>query len=925
MTEIGRKALFGRLNATALKGIETATGFCKMRGNPYVELAHWIHVLNQDSRNDVAVLRSAFGIDDAKLAQDVVRMLDGLPRGATAISDFSPQIEEAIEKGWLYASLQFGAARVRTGHLAYGMLKTATLRNALFATSDEWRKIQVERFGAEFEKVLEGSSESTQRDAGPPVEGGEGGAADAGPVGEGEALGRFSIDLTAKARSGEIDKIVGRDAEIRQVIDILLRRRQNNPILVGEAGVGKTAVVEGFARRIADGDVPPVLEGVTLRSLDIGLMQAGASVKGEFEKRLRAVIDEVESSSKPVILFIDEAHTLIGAGGQAGTGDAANLLKPALARGRLRTIAATTYAEYRQYFEKDPALTRRFQTVDIGEPETEKAIAMLRSVSPMMEKHHNVVVLDEAVAASVVLSQRYVPARQLPDKAVSLLDTACARVAVSQHSTPAAVEDRARRVELLEVEREIVARETNNQYRNDNRLEKIDEELAEARAGLEEITAKWELENVALEKLVGAREALAAARAEGEGAPAADEGAMVAALEGAIAEMREAQADSPMVFGVVDQDAVASVVGDWTGIPVGRMVKDEIQSVLNIAEKLKSRVIGQDHAMDAIAKRIQTSRAKLDNPNKPVGVFMLCGPSGVGKTETAHALSELLFSGDESMIVINMSEFQEAHTVSTLKGAPAGYVGYGQGGVLTEAVRRRPYAVVLLDEVEKAHPDVHEMFFQVFDKGFMNDSEGRFIDFKNTVILLTSNAGTDLVMALSEDEETKPDPESLATALRPELLKVFPPALLGRLLVLPYYPLSPEMLGGIVKLQLNRIKKRIAENHKIAFEYGQDVADLIVSRCNEVASGGRVIDAILTNTMLPEMSIALLERQMSGEEVEAIRVTASGDVFAYDFVAKGGAVESEEGGPLIAEIVGGSHETPAAPVEEEQVPAPAAE
>ena len=887
MTEISRSALFGRLNPTALKAVETATGFCKMRGNPYVELVHWLHILMQDPRNDIAAIRTAFGLDDTKLTKDVVAALDALPRGATAISDFSPQIEEAIEKGWLYASLQFGAGRVRTGHLLYGMLKTATLKNALFMISGEWRKVTVEKLGSEYENVVSASIETTQRDAGPAAMGdSDVGGTDTGVAGEGEALNKFSIDLTAKARSGEIDTIVGRDAEIRQVVDILLRRRQNNPILVGEAGVGKTAVVEGFAKRIVDGDVPPSLQGVTLRSLDIGLMQAGASVKGEFEKRLRSVIDEVESSPKPIILFIDEAHTLIGAGGQAGTGDAANLLKPALARGRLRTIAATTYAEYRQYFEKDPALTRRFQTVDVSEPETPKAIAMIRSVAPMMEAHHNVVVLDEAVAASVVLSQRYVPARQLPDKAVSLLDTACARVAVSQHATPARVEDRRRRVELLEVEREVAARETSGQYRTDDRVEKIDEELIAAREELDAINTKWDSEKAALTALVEARKALTDARAAAEGAPA-NEAELKGALDAAIAAMAEVQQDTPMVFGVVDQDAVASVVGDWTGIPIGRMVKDEIQSVLTIADKLKSRVVGQDHAMDAIAKRIQTSRAKLDNPNKPVGVFMLCGPSGVGKTETAHALSELLFSGDESMIVINMSEFQEAHTVSTLKGAPAGYVGYGQGGVLTEAVRRRPYSVVLLDEVEKAHPDVHEMFFQVFDKGFMNDSEGRFIDFKNTLILLTSNAGTDLVMSLSEDEEMKPDPEALATALRPELLKVFPPALLGRLLVLPYYPLSPDMLGGIVKLQLNRIKKRVAENHKIELSYGQDVVDLIVSRCNEVASGGRMIDAILTNTMLPEMSIALLGKQISGEEVEAIAVGVGSDGFTYDFTMKG--------------------------------------
>ena len=884
MAEISRASLFGRLNATSLKAIETATSFCKMRGNPYVELVHWVHVLLQDPRNDVSAIRTAFGLDDTKLARDVVAMLDSLPRGATAISDFSPQIEEAIEKGWLYASLQFSANRIRTGHLIFGMLKTPTLKNALGNISAEFRRIEVDKLGAQYEKICAASSETTDAAASAPAGGGGEGGDQPFAGGEGEALAKFSVDLTERARTGAIDKIVGRDAEVRQMIDILLRRRQNNPILIGEAGVGKTAVVEGFARRIVDGDVPPVLKDVTLRALDIGLLQAGASMKGEFEKRLRQVIDEVEASPKPIILFIDEAHTLIGAGGQAGTGDPANLLKPALARGRLRTIAATTYAEYRQYFEKDPAMTRRFQTVDVGEPETANAIAMLRSVAPMMEKHHNIVLLDEAVESAVKLSQRYVPARQLPDKAVSLLDTACARVAVSQHATPAAVEDRTRKVELLKVEMEIAARELAGQYRIDDRGPKLQEQLTEAEASLAEATAKWDAEKAALEKVQAARNALTEARApKDEGAEPVDEAPLKADLDAAIAEMRTAAGDSPMVFAVVDADAVSAVIADWTGIPVGRMVKDEIQSVLNIADRLKARVIGQDHAMDAIAKRIKTSRAKLDNPNKPVGVFMLCGPSGVGKTETAHVLSELLFSGDDSMIVINMSEFQEAHTVSTLKGAPAGYVGYGQGGVLTEAVRRRPYSVVLLDEVEKAHPDVHEMFFQVFDKGFMNDSEGRHIDFKNTLILLTSNVGTELITTMSADEEMKPDAEALAEALRPDLLKVFPPALLGRLLVLPYYPLSPTMLQGIVKLQIDRVKKRIRENHDIDFSYGQDVIDLIVSRCNEVASGGRVIDAILTNTMLPELSIALLERQMEGQEVHAIHVGVKDSAFDYAF------------------------------------------
>ena len=884
MPMITLEALAGRLNQIALKAMETATAFCKQRGNPTVELAHWIHVLLQSPQNDIAAIRTAFGLDDDQLARNVVATLDALPRGATSISGFSPQIGEVIEKGWFYASLQFAAGRIRTGHLLYGMLQTPTLKSALFGISSEFRKVHPEKLGDEFERICASSHETTQRDLGGGAAGGGATDQSGGPVAEGEALGKFSVDLTQQARDGKFDKIVGRDSEIRQLVDILLRRRQNNPILVGEAGVGKTAVVEGFAKRIVDGDVPPALQGVTLRALDIGLMQAGASMKGEFEKRLRQVIDEVAASTTPIILFIDEAHTLIGAGGQAGTGDAANLLKPALARGDLRTVAATTYAEYRQYFEKDPALTRRFQTVDVAEPETDKAINMIRSVAPMMEGHHNVVVLDEAVEASVKLSQRYVPARQLPDKAVSLLDTACARVAVSQHATPAQVEDRKRKVELLEVEREVAAREAGGQYTTGERLPKLDEAIAEAKAAYAEVTAKWDREKAALEGVIAARDALSEARkAAGEGAVVAGEEELKAALQTAIAAITEAQGDNPMVFGVCDQDAVAAVVGDWTGIPMGRMVKNEIESVLTISDQLKARVIGQDHAMDDIAKRIQTSRAKLDNPNKPVGVFMLCGPSGVGKTETAMVLSELLFSGDDSLIVINMSEFQEAHTVSTLKGAPAGYVGYGQGGVLTEAVRRRPYSVVLLDEIEKAHPDVHEMFFQVFDKGFMNDAEGRYIDFKNTLILLTSNVGTDLITTMSEDEEMKPEPEALAKSLRPELLKVFPPALLGRLMVLPFYPLSPTMMKGIVRIQLGRIVKRVAESHDIVFSYGEEVVDLIVSRCNEVASGGRLIDAILTNTMLPELSIELLNRQMNGEEVKEIAVTVEGDGFGYRF------------------------------------------
>ncbi len=877
MAEISRAALFGRLNQQALKSLENATQFCKLRGNPYVELVHWVHQLLQDQRNDLAAIRSKFGIDDARLAQDVVEALNQLPRGATAISDFSPVIEDLAERAWLYASLAFSAGKVRTGHLIVAGLKSPSLRSAFQQISLEFRKINVETLSDQFAAIVAASGEADVA-AASAAEGGEGDAGAPAAPGEGKALAQYAIDLTEKARKGEIETIIGRDAEIRQMIDILLRRRQNNPILTGEAGVGKTAVVEGFAKRIVDGDVPPSMKNVSLKVLDIGLLQAGASMKGEFEKRLRAVIDEVEASEKPIILFIDEIHTLVGAGGQAGTGDAANLLKPALARGNLRTIGATTWAEYRKYIEKDPALTRRFQVVNVKEPETATAVAMIRNVAKGIAKHHQVVVLDEAIAAAVVLSQRYVPARQLPDKAVSLLDTACARVAVSQHATPAALEDAKRRIEILDMEIEMATKERQSGFTTGDKLEALNKDRTEAATRVGELEARLAGEKAAIAKIAAARDALVKKREAGE-----DDAAEQAALDAALAESRAAQGDDAMVFAAVDRDAVAAIVAEWTGVPVGRMVKDDIKQVLQIADRLKERVIGQDHAMDAIAKRLQTSRAKLDNPDKPIGVFMLCGPSGVGKTETAHALADLMYGGQNSLIVINMSEFQEAHTVSTLKGAPPGYVGYGEGGVLTEAVRRRPYSVVLLDEVEKAHSDVHEMFFQVFDKGHMEDGEGRLIDFKNTLILLTSNVGTDVIAAACEDEETKPDAEGLAKALRPKQLEKFPPALLGRLVTIPYFPLSNQMLGSIVKLQLDRIVKRVKANHDIDLAYGQDVVDLIVSRCTEVESGGRMIDTILTNTMLPQISVELLSRQMDGVPVTTIHVKTQDGKFVYDY------------------------------------------
>ncbi len=909
MTEIGRAALFGKLNRVGYKAIESATVFCKMRGNPYVELTHWIHQILQLQDSDLHRIVKQFNIEPSRLAKDITDALDRLPRGSTSISDLSSHVEETVERAWVYASLLFGDSKVRTGYLIVGILKTSGLRNALLSISQEFEKVKLDTLVDRFDEVvgdsLEGElgAQDGSQVGGGAVPGEASGAMSPAQMGKQEALKQFSVDLTEKARNGEIDPIVGRDEEIRQIVDILMRRRQNNPILTGEAGVGKTAVVEGFALRIAAGDVPPPLQNVRLLSLDIGLLQAGASMKGEFENRLRQVIEEVQSSETPIILFIDEAHTLIGAGGAAGTGDAANLLKPALARGTLRTVAATTWAEYKKHIEKDPALTRRFQVVKVEEPTEDKAILMMRGVASVMEKHHRVQILDEALEAAVNLSHRYIPDRQLPDKAVSLLDTSAARVAISQHAVPAEVDDSRRRIEALKTELEIIERESSVGVDIGDRKSEAETKLAEEETRLEGLEKRWNDEKELVDKILELRSELRGAASEVEGTEselekAADEAAQAEGVEELSpdkraelfeelqklqGDLKELQGEKPLILPSVDEVAVGTVVESWTGIPVGRVVKNELETVLNLADNLGKRVIGQDHSLEMIAKRVRTSRANLDNPNKPIGVFMLCGPSGVGKTETAVALAETLYGGEQNLITINMSEFQEAHTVSTLKGAPPGYVGYGEGGVLTEAVRRRPYSVVLLDEVEKAHSDVHEIFFQVFDKGVMEDGEGRVIDFKNTLILLTSNVGTDLIMNMCKDPELMPNPEGMAKGLREPLLQVFPPALLGRLVTIPYYPLSDEMIGEITKLQLGRVQKRVEEHHNVPFTYDDAVVKLIASRCTELDSGGRMIDSILTNTVLPEVSGEVLTRLMEGEEIQRIHVGVEDDSFKYDF------------------------------------------
>lgn len=908
MSDINRTALFGKLNNMGYKAVESATTFCKLRENPYVELIHWFHQILQLQDSDIHRIIRHFDINASRLAKDMMEELDRLPRGATSISDLSSHIEEAVERGWVFGTLLFGESCVRTGHLIVGILKTSGLKGVLRGISVEFDKISLDELTDKFNQIVGGSPEDSLKaqdgfstgSTAPTPEG-------AGPIapavmGKQEALARFSVDLTERARTGEMDPIVGRDDEIRQIVDILMRRRQNNPILTGEAGVGKTAVVEGFAQRIAQGDVPPPLQDVSLRALDVGLLQAGASMKGEFENRLRQVIEEVQGSPKPIILFIDEAHTLIGAGGTAGTGDAANLLKPALARGTLRTVAATTWAEYKKHIEKDPALTRRFQVVKVEEPEEEKSLLMMRALASNLEEHHRVQILDEALDAAVKLSHRYIPDRQLPDKAVSLTDTACARVAISLHAVPPHVEGCRRRIEALKTELEILGRETAMGADHKKREAKIKSALDAESKRLAQLEQRWSEEKQLVDSILAIRAEL---RSSGDGrieqsqpenaAPhekpdtensqekEKDRKKQLKELKNLQRKLDKLQGDAPLILPCVDAKAVSSVIADWTGIPVGCMVKDEIQAILKLADNLEERVIGQRHALEAIGKRMRTSRANLDNPSRPIGVFLMVGPSGTGKTETALALAEALYGGEDNLITINMSEFQESHTVSTLKGSPPGYVGYGEGGVLTEAVRRRPYSVVLLDEVEKAHPDVHEIFFQVFDKGFMEDAEGRFIDFKNTIILLTSNVASDLIMDMCKDPDLIPEPEGLAQAVRQPLLDKFPAALLGRLVVVPFFPISDDTLKRIVRLQLDRIKERVEQNHQIPFTYDESVPDLVVARCTEIESGARMVDAILTHTLLPEISQELLTSLLEGHPARRVHIACADNDFSYLF------------------------------------------
>ena len=905
---LSREGLVAKLNATSRSALAGAANLAASREHYEVDLEHLLMRMTEQTDADCVAIFRHFEVDSSRVLRDLTRALDRMKRGNARNPVLSPHITRLLSEAWSLASVEYNAVQVRTGYLLLAMLAHESFARLVGESCPELARISLEQLRSHVPEICASSVEDLSGLAK------ERGNTSTDPTKQNGAeantaksnLEQYTVNLTESARAGQLDPVLGRDFEVRQMVDILTRRRQNNPILTGEAGVGKTAVVEGLALRIAAGDVPPALRDVDLRMLDLTLLQAGASVRGEFENRLKGVIAEVKASAKPIILFIDEAHTMIGAGGQAGQNDAANLLKPALARGELRTIAATTWSEYKKYFEKDAALARRFQVVKVEEPTEPQACIMLRGVKAAFEKHHHVTVLNEAITAAVRLSRRYISGRQLPDKAVGVLDTACARVALGQNATPASLEDAQRQMQAAETEMGILERESASGAMHEERLGVLKLEVqkcAERIAHLQEQLAKerelvarmialrTEIEQLALKPPVPAT--LAVAGNNGGGAPAAE---VIAAqdqaselerrrveLSNCRVELATMQHEDPLVHPYVDAEIVAEVIAAWTGIPVGKMLKDEIQTVLKLEELLAKRVIGQDHALEAISQRIQTARAGLDDPGRPVGVFLLVGPSGVGKTETALALADTLYGGERNMLVINMSEYQEAHSISGLKGSPPGYVGYGEGGVLTEGVRRKPYSVILLDEMEKAHTDVMELFYQVFDKGFMEDAEGREVDFKNTVILMTSNAASGLLMELCADPEARPDVGDLTEALLPELRRIFKPALLGRLVVVPYFPINDASLDRIIRLKLDQVRKRLLETYRVPLEYDDDLVAEIGQRCTEVETGARNVDHILTGTLLPAVSTELLNRMVSGTPLRHIHVGAEpGRGFVYD-------------------------------------------
>jgi len=888
MVTIDLKSLVGRLNEPSRNALEGAAGLCLARTHYNVEIEHWLLKLLEIPDSDLLAVLEKFEINLGKFTQELNRELDRIKTGNTRAPALSPTIVDITKNGWMLASVEYGHPVATSAHILAALMLDDSLRRSTEATAGELTKMQPESLREVLRTVVGSTSESTSAAVGDT-------SSTENPASQGmpsktPSLDKFTINVTEDAKQGKIDAVLGRDEEIRQIIDILTRRRQNNPILTGEAGVGKTAVVEGFALRIASGDVPAPLKGVCVRTLDLGLLQAGASVKGEFENRLKSVIAEVKASPQPIILFIDEAHTLIGAGGKEGQGDAANLLKPALARGELRTIAATTWAEYKKYFERDPALTRRFQVVKIEEPDEEKAINMMRAISTMLQNHHGVRIMDEAIIDSVRLSSRYITARQLPDKSVSLLDTACARVALSQSATPAAIEDTRRSIEQCKTNIKSLERENATHGHCEARIAELtaQSESHASRLAIQEI--QWDKEKTLVEQIhqrqkqieddFHAQSVNSEALSDQQTASLltdSERETIKGELQTLMDNLTTLQGEEPMIQVNVGSQAIAEVVANWTGIPVGRMVSDEIQAILTLEQTLEKRVIGQSHALGSIAENIRTARAGLMDSRKPIGVFLMVGPSGVGKTESALALADTLYGGEQNITTINMSEFKEEHKVSMLLGSPPGYVGFGEGGVLTEAVRRKPYSVLLLDEMEKAHPGVQDIFYNLFDKGTIKDGEGRDIDFRNTIIIMTSNAGEEHIRAICAQSEERPDSEVLLDNFRPQLLNYFKPAFLGRTTVIPYYPLGDEDLLKICKINMNRISKRVKEHYNATFNYPEDLLLHILARSQEVDTGARNIENILSRTLLPEMATECLSRLSENQEISDITVAVSED------------------------------------------------
>ncbi len=892
MVTIDLKSLVGRLNEASRNALEGAAGLCLARTHYNVEIEHWLLKLLEIPDSDLLAILEKFEIDLGKLASDLNRELDRIKAGNTRAPALSPNVVDIAKNAWMLASVEYGHDIATSAHILTALILDDSLRRTTEASSGELKKIQPESLREVTRAIVGTTSESASAALGDSA---VSGSTHSGIPSKTPSLDKFTVNLTKEATEGRIDPVLGRDEEIRQIIDILIRRRQNNPILTGEAGVGKTAVVEGFALRIASGDVPDPLKDVCVRSLDLGLLQAGASVKGEFENRLKSVIAEVKASPQPIIMFIDEAHTMIGAGGKEGQGDAANLLKPALARGEMRTIAATTWAEYKKYFERDPALTRRFQVVKIEEPDETKAINMMRAISEMLQSHHGVRIMDEAIVDSVRLSSRYITARQLPDKSVSLLDTACARVALSQSATPAAIEDTRRNISQCQANIKSLERENAMLGTCGDRIDSLKSELEELQSKLKEQEIQWDKEREIVEQIHQLQDqietnfhakSLSAAAVKQENNSSilseSEHASIKAGIQDLMEKLTEIQGDEPMIQVNVDSQAIAEVVANWTGIPVGKMVSNEITSILKLQDTLGQRVIGQPHALNAISENIRTARAGLTDPRKPIGVFFMVGSSGVGKTETALALADVLYGGEQNITTINMSEFKEEHKVSMLLGSPPGYVGYGEGGVLTEAIRRKPYSVLLLDEMEKAHPGVQDIFYNLFDKGTIKDGEGRDIDFRNTIIIMTSNAGEEHIRAMCEQSDVMPDPDVLLDNFRPQLLKYFKPAFLGRTNVIPYYPLSDEDLMKICKINMDRIKKRVKEHYDAEFYYHDDVMLHIVARSQEVDTGARNIENILNRTMLPELASECLARMSNGDDISKIHVNVTDDgMFSY--------------------------------------------